>query len=75
VAAVRTGHPCIEENDIIEDTIIMKKIFAGMIAVLVFNGGVWADGEPEGMRLFDVAIGRKTTLKEVLSDIRQKRRY
>jgi uncharacterized iron-regulated protein len=57
----------------IEDTNIMKQIFAGIIGMLVLNGSVWAGEGLEGMRFFHVAAGKQTTLAQALPDIGQKR--
>lgn len=70
---VRTGHHCIRQKDMIQDTIIMRQIFAGIIGMLVLNGSVWAGGELEGMRLFDVATGKQATLAQALPHIGQKK--
>lgn len=57
----------------IQDTHVMRHIFAGIIGMLVLNGSVWAGGELEGIRLFDVATGKQTTLAQALPRIGQKR--
>jgi uncharacterized iron-regulated protein len=51
----------------------MKQTFVAIIAVLVLNGSVSANGKFEGTRLFDVALGKETTLAQALTDLRKKR--
>jgi uncharacterized iron-regulated protein len=51
----------------------MKQLFGALIAMMIFNGSVWADANFEEYQLLDISRGKKITLSQALPDLRKKR--